>query len=113
MGFLTGTIRLLYLTQLKNDLDYKIMLITESKRELAESISSLMDVGTSLDPNSPVVQSLRARREKLEIMEKELDAKMVRYQSKLRAVEEEIKSATESVQKSTASEFSYSLGGGR
>lgn len=110
MGFVTGTIRLLYLTQLKNDLEHRIMLVTESRRELAESISSLMEVGTNLDPNSPVIQNLRARRANLEKMEKRLEEQMTKYQTKLQAVEKEIGEAEKHVSKCVDREFSYGLG---
>ena len=113
MGFVTGTIRLLYLKLIRNDLEYKIMKNTEARRDLSEQVNAMLDIGTNLDPNNPAVQSFRARREKLENMEKALDAKLTKLQTKLQAVEEEIKSATDVVQKNISSEFSYSLGGGR
>ena len=37
MSYVIGSIRLFYLTQLKNDLDYKIMLIAEAKADMSKS----------------------------------------------------------------------------
>ena len=109
MGFVTGSIRLLYLTQLKNDLMYKIMLHTEAQRDLSDSITNLMDVGTNLDPDSPVIKTLKARREKLAQVEKEMERKMVVLQSKLKAVEAEIGEAEKLVDASAKRQFSYGI----
>ena len=109
MSFVTGSIRLFYLTQLKNDLNYKIMLISEAKMDMAKAVTDLMDVGTDLNPDSPIIKDMKARREKLEIMSKQLDAKMVLYKSKLEAVNQEIGEATKQVQEGAKNEFKYGL----
>ena len=109
MSFVTGTIRLFYLTQLKNDLNYKIMLITEEKMDMGKAVTDLMGVGTDLNSDSPIIKDMKARREKLEIMSKQLDAKMVLYQSKLAAVDREIGEATKQVQEGAKNEFKYGL----
>ena len=109
MSFVTGSIRLFYLTQLKSDLNYKIMLITEAKMDMAKAVTDLMDVGTDLNPDSPIIKDMKARREKLEIMSKQLEAKMVLYKSKLEAVNNEIGEATKQVQEGAKNEFKYGL----
>ena len=109
MGFVTGSIRLFYLTQLKNDLKYKIMLIAEAKTDMAKAATDLIGVGTDLDPDSPIVKDMKARREKLEIMSKELDAKMVLYKSKLEAVDSEINEVKGMVKEGAQNEFKYKL----
>lgn len=109
MSFVTGSIRLFYLTQLKNDLNYKIMLISEAKMDMAKAVTDLMDVGTDLNPDSPIIKDMKARREKLEIMSKQLDAKMVLYKSKLEAVNQEIGEATNQVKEGAKNEFKYGL----
>ena len=107
MGFVTGSIRLLYLTQLKNDLEHKIMLISESKLEMSKSITDLMSVGTDLDPDSPIIKSMKARRDKLKIIEDELDRQMKIYETKLHAVTTEIQSAQKIVDDGIQRSFSY------
>jgi len=109
MGFITGSIRLLYLTQLKNDLQYKMALITEAKLDMSKNISELTPVGTDMDPDSPVIQAMKARRDKMKIIEDQLDRQLVIYQSKLDAVKEEIKSAQAIVKEGTQS-FNYAEG---
>ena len=112
MGFVTGSIRLFYLTQLRNDLEYKIMLISEAKMDMAKAVTDLIGVGTDLNPDSPIVKDMKARREKLEIMSKELDAKMVLYKNKLQAVEKEIGSAQAVINGGIKRSFSYGQNGG-
>ena len=109
MSFVLGSIRLFYLTQLKNDLSYKIMLITEAKMDMAKSITNLMDVGTDLDPENPIIKDMKARRDKLEQMDKALEAKLVVYKSKLEAVNNEINEATGQVKNGAQTEFKYGL----
>ena len=111
MGFVTGSIRLFYLTQLRNDLEHKIMLISEAKLDMSKSITDLMECGTDLDPDSPIIKNMKARRDKLQEVEKKLDLQMTLYQNKLKAVETEIQSAQNVVDKGIQRSFSY--GGGR
>ena len=110
MGFVTGSIRLLYLTQLRNDLEHKIMLISEAKMDMARSITELMSVGTDLDSDSPIIKNMKARRDKMKLIEQELDQKMEQYKIKLQAVDREIQSAQAVVDKGIERSFSY---GGR
>ena len=109
MGFVTSSIRLFYLTQLKNDLSYKIMLITEAKMDMARSITDLMGVGTDLDPESPVIKNMKARREKMKLVEQELDQRLTVYKSKLEAVNNEINEVTQSVKEGAQRGFKYGL----
>ena len=109
MGFVTDTIRLFYLTQLKSDLSHKIRLINEAKLDMERSVTSLMDVGTDLDPDSPIIKNMKARRDKMELVERELNQKLTLYQSKLAAVEEEIKEVRGLVKNDAQTEFKYGL----
>ena len=111
MGFITGSIRLLYLTQLRNDLEYKIMLISEAKLDMSKSITDLMEVGTDLDPDSPIIKNMKARRDRLQQVEKRLDEQMTIYQNKLKAVDTEIQSAQSMVDKGIQLSFKYGTGG--
>ena len=109
MSFVLGSIRLFYLTQLKNDLQYKIMLINESKMDMARSITDLMSVGTDLDSENPIIKDMKARRDKLELMVKQLDAQLEIYKSKMQAVDTEIQGVREEIKNSAQIEFRIGL----
>lgn len=113
MGFITGTIRLLYLQQVKSSLEHKILLITEAQMDLSNSLNELNNVGTDLlDPDSPVLKAMKAKRDKIAIVEKELNRKMTMYQTKLKAVEQEIREASGMVKQNVRHSFSYGMGHG-
>ena len=107
MGFVTSSLRLLYLNQIRNDLEYKIMLISEAKLDMSKSIADLTAVGTSLDPDSPIIRNMKARREKMKVIEQELDHKMEQYKIRLKAVETEIESVQKAVDNNIKRSFSY------
>ena len=110
MGYATSSIRLLYLTQLKNDLEHRIMLITESKLDMSKTITELIEVGTNLDPDSPIVKNMKARRDKLKLMEQQLDQQLEEARTKLNAVNTEIESARGLVQDGIRNSFNYGVG---
>lgn len=107
MGFVTGSIRLLYLNQLRNDLEHKIMLIAEAKADMVRNADELMSIGTDLDSDSPVVKNLKARRDKIKLIEQELDKKMKMYEIRLKAVDTEMQSAQMIVDKGIMMSFTY------
>ena len=79
MGLLTANMRMCYLNSQKLDLEYKIQLVSKAKMDLSSQSAELISAGTDLDPNSPVVKQLEARREKLQMLEKKLDQQMLAY----------------------------------
>ena len=103
MGLLTANMRMCYLNAQKLDLEYKIQLVSKAKMDLSSQSAELISAGTDLDPNSPVVKQLEARREKLQMLEKKLDQQMLAYQSKLALVETEFKSAQKMFQNNVGS----------
>lgn len=74
------------------DLNHKIALCSEEKTRLASQEMSLVDAGTDLDPNSPVYKQLQARRDRLHLLEKQIDAKMLKYQNQLKMMETQYQS---------------------
>ena len=110
MGFVTGSIRLLYLHQLRNDLEHKMMLVAEAKADMVRNADELMSIGTDLDSDSPVVKNLKARRDKIKVIEAELDKKMKMYEIRLRAVDAEIRSAQSIVENGIRTSFTYGVG---
>lgn len=107
MGLLSASIRKQYLIAYKNELEYKIQLITQSKMGLSESVSDLLKTGTDLDPENPVVKQLEQRKERLNLLEKKLDMQMNEYKEKLEMVETEIKSCEGMFKSNLESAFSY------
>ena len=72
MGLAVSTLRYLYLNSQRMDLEFKIMLITQSKTSLLASVSDLQNVGSDMDENSPVAKQLKQRQERLHLLEKKL-----------------------------------------
>lgn len=107
MGLATSTIRLMYLNASRLDLEYKIQLISESKMNLGETVNDLMNVGTDLSPDSPVVKRLEQRRERLYLLEKKLDQQMLMYQNRLKMIEAEIESCQKMIDKNIEKAFKY------
>lgn len=107
MGILAAAIRKQYLIASKNELQYKIQLITQAKMELSKSVSDLLNVGTDLDPENPVVKQLEQRKEKLNLLEKKLDMEMNEYKERLEMIEAEEKSCEEMFKSGVQSSFSY------
>jgi hypothetical protein len=108
---ISAQIRSLCLIFMQHDLENKIMLITETKMGLANSVNSLLTVGTDLDPDSPEMKKLELRKQKLQLIEKKLDAELQQYQTKLKMVETEMEAVKHMLDRDIQRSFSY--GGGR
>lgn len=107
MGMATSQMRLMYLNAYRLDLEYKIQLITEAKMNLSRTVTDLLNVGTDLDADDPVVKKLEARKERLNIMEKKLDMQMQQYQQKLQMIDTEMQSCQKLVDKNIKMSFQY------
>ena len=112
MGLATSQIRLEFLTLYRDDLEYKMQLITQTKLQLASGETAILNAGTDLDPDSPEMKYLNQRCEKLKEIEKQLDASIQRYQTQLQAVDTELESAKKFVDADIKRSFSYGGGGG-
>lgn len=97
MGIAVSTVRLIYLTMYKLDLEYKLSLISTAKMSLSQSVNDLLTVGTDLEPDSPEVKALERRKERLYLIEKRLDEQMTRYQTTLKMVEAQIDQVNNSI----------------
>lgn len=93
MGLIVSQIRVMYLNQLRLDLDYKIQLITQTRMSLSQSVSDLMQVGNDFDPESPTTKMLQQRQAKLKVLEQKLEQQMAQYQTRLDMVNTELQSA--------------------
>lgn len=107
MGLLTSVMRMQYLINQKSDLDYKIMLITQTKASLVSSNNDLLQVGNDYDPSSPIVKTLQERQNKMHALEQQLDARMAGYKAQMKMVETEMESIRGIIDGEIKSSFSY------
>ncbi|MBQ8168134.1 hypothetical protein IJZ97_01800 [bacterium] len=108
MGLINATIRVAMLNSQKLDLEYKIMLISQTQMNLSQSVQDLMQVGTDYtDPESPVVKMLNQRQAKLQQLEKRLQMQMAQYQTRLKMIETELESAKGMRDKNIQAAFRY------
>lgn len=107
MGMATAQMRLMFLNAYRLDLEYKVQLISEAKMNLSRTVTDLLNVGTDLDSDDPVVKKLNARKERLNIMEKKLDMQMQEYQQKLQMIDKEMSSCEGLLQKNIDRSFKY------
>ncbi|OGH99775.1 MAG: hypothetical protein A2039_06815 [Candidatus Melainabacteria bacterium GWA2_34_9] len=107
MGLVSGIIRLQTLKEMELDLEYKIQTLSQTKMQLASQSFELVTIGTDLDPESPEVKQLEQRRQKLQLMEKKIDAEVLKHQNMLKMAEAEIESAQKIVDNSIKRSFSY------
>ena len=107
MGMATSQLRLMHLLLYRLDLEYKVQLIADAKMNLGRTISDLLQVGTDLEPDSPVVKKLEQRKERLHLLEKKLDMQMEQYKQRLRAIDVAYQSCEQMMQKNVQKAFSF------
>jgi len=107
MGLAAATIRLMQLNMERLDLEYKVQLISDAKMNLARTITDLVNVGTDLEPDSPVVKKLEQRKERLYLLEKKLDMQMSQYNIRLKMIEQETQSCQQMIDKNIQRSFRY------
>jgi len=112
MGLITGIIRVQLLKMREMDLTDKIQGLTQTQMQLADQGSSLVSISSDLEPDSPEYRMLEARKHKLHVMEKKIEAELTRNQTMLKMVEAEIDSAQQVVDKSIKRACVYGGGGG-
>ena len=112
MGLIAAAIRKQYLIAYRHDLEYKVQLISQAKMGLASSVTDLLNTGTDLNPDNPIIKQLEQRKEKLNLLEKKLDMEMNTYNAKLSIIEVEMKSCDAMLEKNIQTAFSYGGGGG-
>lgn len=107
MGMATAHLRLIYLSMYRFDLEYKLQLISEAKMNLSKTATDILNVGTDLDADDPMVKMLEARKERLNIMEKKLDTQMNQYKTKLQMINTEYQSCEKMLQDGISRSFKY------
>lgn len=107
MGMATSQLRLMYLNAYRLDLEYKMQLITEAKMNLSKTCTDILNVGTDLSSDDPMVKMLEARKERLNQMEKKLDMQMQQYQQKLQMINQEYGSCEKMLSDNIQRSFKY------
>jgi hypothetical protein len=97
MGLLAATVTKQYLIAYKNDIEYKMNLIRQSKMGLSEASGDLLHAGTDLDPENPVIKQLEERKARLNLLEKRLDMQLDEYQTKLQMIDKNIEACDETI----------------
>ncbi len=107
MGLATSQLQLIFYTLYRNDLEFKIQTIHQTKVQLSSSMNDLVNIGTDMDPDSPTLKRLEQRKAKLKLVEQKLDASLARYQTQLKSVDTLIESTKQRVDANIKSSFSY------
>lgn len=87
MSLIAASVNKQYLIAYKNEIEYKISLIAQAKMGLSAATNDLLNTGSDLDPENPMVKQLEQRRARLNLLEKKLDMQMEEYQTKLKMIE--------------------------
>lgn len=113
MGILATTMRLMVLTNSKNDFEMRLMTLAEKMTGLTARIADLDDFNTDLNPNDPRVRQLESEKKDLNRYEKKLEMQQKMLQAQLQEVTQEMQACQQSLQQSIQSSgfFSYGLGG--
>ena len=82
-----------------HDLDNIINRLNGIKMNLLTSTTDLLNFASSLDPESPEMKTLEARRQQLVAYEKKIDAEVQMYQNRRQKAENMLKDATDKVGK--------------
>ena len=87
MSLIAGEVNKQYLIAYKNELEYKVSLIQQAKLGLSHSVDDLLNAGSDLDPDNPMVKQLEQRRKRLNELEKQLDMQLEHYQTQLKLID--------------------------
>ena len=93
MGLLAAEVTKQQMIAYKHDIEYKIMLIQQSKMNLSSSLNELLTAGTDMDPESPMVKQIEQRKERLNLLEKKLDMQLEELKTKLELAESNLREA--------------------
>lgn len=107
MGLATSQLRLMQLMLHRMDLQYKVQLISEAKMNLSKTCTDLLNVGTDLDSDDPMLKKLEARKERLNMMEKKLDTQMAQYNTRLDMINAEYDACKGMLDKNIERSFKY------
>lgn len=98
MGVLVQSSRLIYITSLRNDLEYKIQIINTSRTNLMNTINATMVNGADMDPDSPEVRLMEQRKQRLMLIDKKLEMQLQQYQTQLQMINAEEQAISKNLQ---------------
>lgn len=107
MGYSVAAFENMSLISERSDLEYRAALIVDAKENLGRTATELLQVGTDLDPDSPVVKKLEQRKERLHLIEKKLDLQLERIKKRLSEIDIARQSAAQMMQKNIKESFSF------
>ncbi|MBO6271370.1 hypothetical protein J6O48_01170 [bacterium] len=114
MGVLASTMRLMTLTATKNDLEFRLMSITEKMSALTAQIAEKDEFCADLDPESTTVRQMEAEKKRLNELERKLDMQQKMLQARLQQVMQEMQACQQMLGADIQSGmFSYGMGMGR
>lgn len=100
MSLVAATVTKQYLIAYKNELEYKMTLIRQAKLGLADSANELLNAGSDLYPEDPMVKQLEQRKERLNLLEKKLDMQLDEYETKLQMIDKDMEHCDEMIKSS-------------
>lgn len=114
MGVLAATMRMMTLQATKNDLEFRLMRITERMSALTAQIADKDEFIGDLDPENPNVKTLEAEKKRLNQLEKKLQMQQTLLQTRLQQVMQEIGACQQMLTADIQSGlFNYGMGMGR
>ncbi len=108
MGLLVATMQRRQLKMEKNNLSFQLLLITSAISQAAKSQNELMQVGTDYESDSLIAKRLQERQYKFKLLEEKLNMQKTEIQTRLQAIETELKSVDEMIKGEIQELFSYS-----
>ncbi len=107
MGLIIASIEKHQLRQEELDLQYKIQMITKTRRTLTQSVEDLTAVGANYDADSPMAKALEQRKAKLKVLEQQLEARFEEYQDQLKMISAQRESAEKMFEQEVGKAFKY------
>ena len=89
-GIAASQARLLELTARKSDLELQQQFVGQSRKQLADMVSSLLQQSSKLDPASDAAKKIQSQVASIQSKDKELEMQSKKLDTELQAVETEI-----------------------
>lgn len=115
MGILASTMRLMVLTNSKNEIDFRMMDNAQKIAGVTSQIAEKEEFCTGLDPNDATVRKMETEKKRLNVYEKQLQQQQKMLEIQSQEIAQELQACQQALQQSIQSSgfFTYGLGGGR
>lgn len=97
MGILAGTMRLMTLTAMKNNIEFRMLAIAEKMATLTAQIAENEEFMGELDSESPELKSMNAEKKRLNEYEKKLEMQQKALEIRLQQVTQGIEKCQQMV----------------